>query len=167
MTVETTTKTLFQLSEEWQQMVAALEDAGGELTPELQAEWDRLTGALGDKVDAYGHLLRTLDLQSMAHKERAEYHAQAARVRQSAISNLKDRLAFTLQSLGKRKITGMDFTAYLRASEAVAVTNEADVPQSFWRIKRDIDRRSLLDALNRGETVPGAEIETRVSAYVR
>jgi hypothetical protein len=167
MTAVTDHKTLFQLSAAWVELVAALEDAGGELTPELQAIWDGLMADLGQSVDRYGHVLKSLELQAIAHRDRAQYHAAAAQAREHAQKRLKERLATTMQTLGVRKLAGEDFTGYLKTSEAVLIEDESRLPDEAWRVKREVDRAAIRDALKAGKTIPGASLEARESAYIK
>lgn len=160
-------KTLFQLSTEWVALIAALEDAAGELTPEIQAAWDGLMADLGQSVDRYGHVLKSLEVQAVAHRDRAEYHERAARARDQAKGRLKDRLCQVMQTMGVRKLPGEDFTGYLRSTDIVTIETEQEIPEMFWRVKRELDRVAIGKELKTGGAVPGATLQTRESAYIK
>lgn len=168
MSIQTTPrKTLFHLSAEWLELVVALEEADGELTPELAALWDRLTAELGNKVDSIGYVLKSMELQATGHRDRAEYHEKAARARDQAKDRLKNYLAQIMQAMGVRKLAGEDFTGYLRSTDVVTIEAEGEIPEMFWRVKRDIDRAAIGKELKTGGAVPGAALQTRESAYVK
>ena len=158
---------LFSLTGEWLALLSALEEAAGEMTPEIQAEWDRLTAAFENKVDGYGYVLRTLEAGVAAHRERAEYHQKAAQVRTNMVKRLKQTLTTVLQALGTRKLEGQDFTAFLKVSKHVEVTDQYLLPKEYLRVTVEPDRQAIAKAYGEGKTVPGAVMEENTSAYVR
>ena len=88
------------------------------------------------------------------------------------ISGMQDRLAQIEQRAEKkwavvtammeradlRKLTEPDFSGTLRAvPPGLLVTDEREIPESFWRQQAPkLDRRALLAALTSGQAVPGA-----------
>jgi Gp157 protein len=160
-------KTLGQLSEEWLDLLGQIADAEGEITPEAERSMTALTDLLGDKVDSIGHVLKSLELQAIAAKERANYHNAQAKARENARDRLKGYLATVLVKLGTKKLAGAEFTAYLRDTDSVYISDQNKLPEECWRIVREIDKKGIGAALKDGKEIPGAVLVSTRSAYVR
>lgn len=164
-----TARTLFQITDDLGEIHAALVEAEGVLTPELEARLDAIAEELGGKVDGYGYKLRALEAQAELHKSREAYHATQRRAYEQLADALKTRLLVAMQSLGTKKLVGVDFQARVQESAgAVRVTEESLIPGPFWKQPPPVlDRKALLDTLKKGEAVAGAELERKPFMVIR
>jgi chromosome segregation ATPase len=163
-----TTATLFNLTAEWMTLVEAIEAADGALTEETEAALRQLTDALADKVDGYGQVIHTLDLQITGYEDRIKAFQTAIRARRRTIDRLDERLIEAMQRMGTRKLAGDLYTAALRESQAVRVEDEAAIPSAFWRQPPpEIDRAAIHKELRTGGIVPGASLEVRPFVMLR
>lgn len=107
-------KSLRQLDEDWQRLSDALEETGGELTPEMEEEFAELLHAHGDKVEGYIALI--IEAQAEADMFKAEEKRLNAlrKTAENKASNLKARLLFSMEQrgdaeyvtpIGKAKVT--------------------------------------------------------------
>ena len=68
-------------------------------------------------------------------------------------------LLAALDALGTRKIEGPDVTVSLRAGRSeTVITDEAQIPDAYWRTVRTLDKVALREDLKQGVVVDGAEL---------
>ncbi len=69
-------------------------------------------------------------------------------------------IASVMERADMRKLTEPDFTVSMRSTPCpLVVTAEANIPGAFWKPQLPkLDRKALLNALHRGECVPGASL---------
>lgn len=79
---------LFELQGEWHALNAAIDDADGEMTPEVEARFLALDGELTDKVGGYIAVIRSLEAEAAALKAEEE----RMRARRKARENTRERL---------------------------------------------------------------------------
>ena len=160
--MSTQMRSMFTITEDLQAIHAALVDASGELTPEIEAALNALTMEFGDKIDAYGYKIRALDAQADLHRDRAAYHELRARAFTRMVEELKSRLLTAMIALGRKKLEGEDFTASVRESQAVDLFDPSKLPAEFWRTKEpEPAKDAIKKMLIGGQAVPGARLETR------
>ena len=125
---------------------------------------DRLLMALDSETDAID-LLRQVVRASLE----ADAQADAADARVKALTARRDRfrarkeaargLAFAmLDALGLSRLDDPEFTASIgKPRQKVLVTDEAALPEAFWRVSRAPDVATINAALKVGP-VPGVEV---------
>ena len=133
--------------------------------PELADDEDFRRDVIEGQTDAMEILERLADeiannaAWAKAITERGkEIYARAARYerREDAYRKMAQRI---MQAAEIRKAELEAATLSLRAvPPSVKITNEADLPEWAWKIKREISRSEIKDRIKAGETVPGAEL---------
>lgn len=158
---EISTRSLFELDDERRALIAEIEIAGGELSPDLEARWQAIDAAILSKVDACGWTIDRLEREAQAFRGRAAALAQMAQVREHMAARIRERLAESMRSQGTDKIGGADWTVTLRESERVVIEVPADrLPIRFQRVADPApDKAAIKIALKAGEAVAGARIE--------
>jgi hypothetical protein len=145
-----------------------------EIEPDLdeQTLFDTLEGST-DLREVIGCIVRSaLDDEALLGGLKLRLDDMKDRMgRIAAAADRKRQLALTaMEEADIDKIVEPDFTITAKASPpAVVITNEPDIPESFWLPQPPkLDRRSILDALKSGQSVPGAELSnTRIILSVR
>ncbi len=169
---------LYTLPYEFQQALDAYYacfdlDTGEQLeTDEIVAE--RQT-ALDDLVYRANETLEHLCAE-IANRKASEdaYQAERDRLDRKAKSEARniERLkvlvdtAFSKLYQGKPVHFG-NFTLSYRKSEGVRIDDEHRIPDDYRRVKTEIDKASIKDALKRGDDIPGASLETRRNLSIR
>ncbi len=112
-----------------------------------------------DAVLAVARAAREADaLADMARKMAQDTTARAKRFETRA-EQLRGLLLAGMDALKERKIEAPDLTLSMRpGTPGVIVTDEAALPEEYWRIKRDVDKAALRDALKQGVIISGAEL---------
>lgn len=149
--------------------------AEGFSEPEEYADFEKhftaVLAELGEeeaqKIDAYGHVITKLD----AEESRLETIIKNLTARKKACANkqqqMKDHLAFNMNWTGRKKIAGNMFTAAMRESQSVFITNETDIPDKYLRIKKEPDKTAIKAAIIAFEEVPGAELRSKQSVSIK
>jgi hypothetical protein len=162
---------LYQIANQLQ----SLEDLSleGDIPPDVLA--DTIEGLEGDfdakavQVAKYILSLEASAAAKSAAAEAMERHAKAVKRRADSV---RAYLLFQMQSVDRRKVEFADFTIARRANPvAVQVTDAERVPAQFWvqpePPPKRIDKVLLKKALQAGEAVPGAFIESGERLEVR
>jgi hypothetical protein len=78
---------LHEISNAWLMLANQIDEAGGELSPELEQQFDRLEGNQADKVDRCCALIRQRHADAaMVEAEAAQHEAEAKRLKARAAS---------------------------------------------------------------------------------
>ena len=129
-----------------------------------QAITDTLEGLEGDievKCQSVAMVIRNLEEDAKKIEQAAKLMQQRAQRLEERSAGIKAYLLLNMQATGITKISCPYFTITRRANPPrVDVTNEAMIPDAFrvWPEPPppSLDKRKILDALKRGDDVPGA-----------
>ena len=133
---------------------------------------DTLEGAT-NLNEALGEVIRAaLEEEALADSLRDRMGAMRERLEriETACSKKREVAQAVMEDAGIEKILEPDFTVSLRVSPpAVAVVNEAEIPEPYWIPQPPkLDRKGVLDALRTGTHVPGAAFtNAKVSIAIR
>lgn len=162
---------LYDIQSEYAAIIAAIEENGGELTPEIN-EALTFNGADFDaKIENYIKAIRNADADAEAYKaEAAAFKAKADRAANTS-ATLK---ATVLAALRSREIDKQQFglfKASVRRSEKVLVAEDMipALPDQYKRVKTTVeaDKTAIKEALKAGETIDGAEIIDNYSLQIK
>ena len=144
---------------DYQRKKADLLAAFPELAEDEQALLDTLEGEAG-LHDALAAMIRKAQ-EAEAFEEAcasliAAKSARRSRFGQQSIA-LRDAVLSLMQAAGLRKLEMPDFTASVAQGRGkVVITDEAALPDQFFRVSRAPNKTAVSDALKDGQTVPGA-----------
>jgi hypothetical protein len=144
---------------EWQRVREMLLASFPELADDEQALADTLEGETG-LTDAVAALIRAARedeaYEEAGAKIAAEQRERAARFGHRAMKRREAALSL-MQAAGLSKLERPDFTASVGHSRGkVVITDEAALPDAFFRISRSPNKTAVGDALKAGQEVPGA-----------
>lgn len=57
--------------------------------------------------------------------------------------------------------------SYKKNPPSVKIDNEADIPKEYWRVKLEVDKTAIKEAISSGKTVEGAHLESAVSIQIK
>jgi len=142
-----------------EQTIRTFIDDNPELADDEQLRADMLEGEL--EIDAVLARLVTKERESAAMAGACETQAQDLETRRDrfALRGKAFRLAIlrVMQAGELRKFELPQATLSVRAgSQSVIISDEAAIPESMIRIKREPDKAKIKDALKAGDDVPGA-----------
>lgn len=151
---------LYEIQKQFADIVAALEENGGELTPELD-EAIAINGQdFAQKGENYIMAIRNLEAQAAAFKAEMQTFKQKMDRAAKSAETLKICLLSALRARDINKQTFGNFTASCRKSEKVMVDEYAveALPDQYKRVKIEADKTSIKEALKNGEVIEGCEL---------
>lgn len=157
---------LFKLDGEYSELIQSIEESGGEITPEQEAELDRLTALQVCKADRYKMALDMMDYG----EQQCDEWINKFRAKKAAIGRERDRwqraMLEHMDSLGIDLIEGELSKTRIMESESVAA-DVTKIPEQYRRTKITVepDKTALKKALKAGEEIDGATLQ--VLRYVR
>ncbi len=157
---------LFKLDGEYSELIQSIEESGGEITPEQEAELDRLTAMQVCKAD---HYKMALDMMEFGEKQ-CDQWIERFRNKKAAIGRERDRwqkaMLEHMDSLGIDLIEGELSKTRIMETESVEA-DTAKLPEQYRRTKITIepDKAAIKKALKAGEEIEGATLQVR--RYVR
>ena len=155
---------LYELSQEYQQVLDFLEDAESDLTDEEWAELLQIEDDFRSKVEAIGKFVRSLEADAEAIKAERKRLAD----RQGTLTRkgewLKHYLLQALCSMGTKKVKGQLLTVSVRKAPVSCEVLDADkVPAGFKHeiTEVKVDRNAINACFKAtGEVLPGVRMIT-------
>jgi hypothetical protein len=154
--------TLFELSDQYLQVLDLLEQAD-EVDPHLLEEaLDAIAGKITQKAEGIAGLVRQLEGMAELRAIEAKRMKALADADEKRAERLRDYLLRNLQAVGAEKVETARFRISVRQNPpAVTVVDESAVPAEFIRevVTTSIDKRGILERLkSTGEVVNGVEV---------
>jgi len=119
------TTTLYELADLREALTAQLEEAEGELTPEMEKALDALEGRVEEKIERIGLYIREQQVDAERIKIEESRLTARRKARERAAESLKSYLLAQMQRLGKEKVQGLLCTVAIQKSP-MAVTTALD-----------------------------------------
>ena len=129
-----------------------------------------------DKIETYCQVITdikgeiaVIEAQIKALQEEEARLKEVIGSKESTINSMKYRLGVFLDANGGGKQKGITYTAYWRETKSTKITDEKAIPGQYMTVKTTTspNRLAIKEALDRGETVPGAEIEVTRGVQIR
>jgi len=157
--------TLLQIGDELETILAIIEDADGELPPELDTWFETVQSDLETKADGFAALCREVKLRAAVRREESERLAKLAQAGDNLERRLKDRLKEFMEYHAIPRIDTARFRINVQRNggvQGVRVDVPAEqLPAAYQRHKVEPDTDAIRKALLAGQDVPGAELMER------
>lgn len=149
---------LIQLSTEIDVM---LNESLGELTPAIEEKLK----ALSTKADSCAYVLDRLLKVKLFYVERSNLYDKMATAASSAMDRLEEYIKDSIMVANMEEIKGDEFRFKISPTTKCVVDNDADVPENFKStvVTTKPDKARIKKAIESGQTVTGAHLETGVS----
>lgn len=140
-------------------------EAGGELSPELEAELSKVDLEVAEKVDAYYVIINRLEGGSDFWKAEADRYYKAAKGMANAADALKNALKGAMAYLGKNEVLGSEQRFVLSRTQPKLVIDKAKIPASYMMPVTELvpDKDRIKSDLNSGKQIDGAHFEESFS----
>ena len=161
--------TLYSINEEYLQLLAQIEENEGELTPELEEALAINEEQHEAKLEAYGNIIANYLAEAEACKAESERLRVKADRAKKAAERLKETIRYFLTVTDRKKAAGGLWTFALRESDAVLITDEAAIPDEWWRVKttREVNKADIKAAIKSGTDIPGVELTKNTSLTIK
>lgn len=158
------TQDFFNRSREIQQLVGVIEEAKGEITPEIEAAYSRVTEGLNETVDICVEVRKRLETMENHFREQAKPFINLARAYQRMHEFMTGKIKSELIASGRKSIVGEVLGFELRRSSPKLEIDDADkIPKKYKTL--EVDNTLVTNALKAGKEVPGAHLEESVALY--
>jgi len=146
-----------------------------EMEPESEDEFgammtalDELQGELTEKADNIVKYIRNLSAEADALKAEEAALYKKRRAVENKAERLKAYLAAQMTLCGLRELkAGLFKLRFQPTTPAISIVDESAVPEKFHRVKVEIDKLAIRDALKNGEEVPGIELQRGEALVIR
>jgi hypothetical protein len=167
-------RTLGEIIEDFRRVLHGIDEAEGEITPELEVELNQVEGDFASKVDRCLWVAKEAEAQAGVFAERAKTLADRARVLKAQGKRLEDYVHAAMLTLKVDKVHTPNFVARVQVSnpslgvlpdkeEELLKTLADDFDTELWdtytdpprglRVKLELDKKALLDDLKLGRGV--------------
>jgi hypothetical protein len=164
---------IWNISQQYLELASIIEEAGGELTSEMEQELIITRESFAAKAEGYAKLI--LKLESEAEAAAAEIKRVQAikKTKENTVLRLREALLQALLVFGQED--GKDIRRHetdllklsTRKSQSVEITDEDALPELFWVIKKEISKSAISNALKAGEEIQGASLRENISLTIR
>ena len=146
-----------------------------EMEPENDEEYgammtalDELQGELTEKADNIVKYIRNLSAEAEALKAEEAALYKKRKAAENKAERLKAYLAAQMTLCGLKELkAGLFKLRFQPTTPAISIVDEAVVPEKFHRVKIEIDKLAIRDALKAGEEVPGIEVQRGETLVIR
>lgn len=159
-------QSLYNIQEEYYDLVILVEEMEGELTPEVEERLKINEAQLQGKSIAYLSVIKKNE--SFANQIDEEIkRLQAIKKRSTTLTtNLKDRLLDAVKVFGDFKTEFNTFGT--RASESIDVENVNSLPDRFKVVKivESADKKALKEAIKSGKEIEGVTLNQNLNLKI-
>ena len=129
---------------------------------------DELQGELTEKADNIVKYIRNLSAEADALKAEEAALYKKRKAAENKAERLKAYLAAQMTLCGLKELkAGLFKLRFQPTAPAISIIDESVVPEKFHRVKVEIDKLAIRDALKNGEEVPGIKIERGETLVIR
>lgn len=162
--------TLYELTDEWQQLVAMMDDP--DVDPQLIKDTlEGLSGEIEEKGDNYAKVIKMYEDDIATIDSEIKRLTALKQSRQKNIERMKESLKNAMAAIGKVKFKTSLFNFGIRKNPAKMIVDDATkVPAYYWVVpepKPEINKALLKEDLKKGETIEGAHLEQGESLTIK
>lgn len=135
-------------------------EAGGELTPELEAMFDDVGLQLEQKVDSYSFFMERLELEAEYWKVKADQLARFSRTHQNLKDRLNERIKASMVLMGVDEVKGQDVRFKLSKAAPRLLLEELILEDKYKIVKTETvpDKERIKADLIGGGEIKGARL---------
>lgn len=149
---------LYDLTEQYNDLLDLAQEGGEGV--DYAVMLDGLEGAIGDKLDGYAKIIRTLEAEAEALKAEGLRLSQRKTSIENNVARMKDAMKHGMLRIGLDKHKSPLFSVSItKPRERVEVTNVLAVPSEYVKQSDPtVDKKAVMDAMKSGAVIPGVSI---------
>ncbi len=160
-------KPLYEINSDYYKWLEKVQEAEGELTPEMLTEIDCIEGEFEEKGEAYAVLIKTLNAEAELIRSEEKRLAERRRRKENLSERLKERLAESMRIFERDKLETAKCKISFRSSTAVEIVDEAKLPDEYFKIERKPIKSEIKEALKAGVAIDGAVLVERKNIQIK
>jgi hypothetical protein len=162
-------KTIYQIEQNYLQIVNQLIDNEGELSPELETELQITQDQLQNKAVNYCMVIKQIDSDIEQIENEVKRLNQLKKVQQNVIDRLKSALTQAMKIFEVDEIKTPLIKINFRKSESVEVDDVNALPNDFKTIKvtETADKVKIKEVLKSGGSIEGCRIITNQNIQIK
>lgn len=158
-----TSLSLYELSEEWSELMSLLAENGGEVTPEIEERFNAINDAFEGKVESAALFIRTQKSLALAAKNEADRLYALQQVRERSAASLELMVKGFMERKGQLKVIGnLARVSVVKVGGRLAVTwdggDTKDIPDAYrierHKVEYSLDRELALQMHETGQSLP-------------
>lgn len=142
-------------------------DENGELPEDIAQQLEQLAITEHEKIENTGLYIKNLLSDANAIKNEVDRLNERRQSMTHKAERLKNYLSDYLTNNNKDKFSTARIDLRFRRSEQVHIYQDADLPNTLWRVKLEPDKAHIKELLKAGEIVPGAELIERQNLQIK
>lgn len=143
--------TIYELQGAWVEVMGALDEIDGAVTPEIEALLEALEGATEDKAAGYIAVIRQLEMWAAKYDEESKRLAARARTKKTAIKSMRARLQGLMEAAELRKLeTPLGLISLRNTPVRVQITGEVPAQYMLPPAAPEPDKKAIKEALSWG-----------------
>lgn len=158
--------TLYEIEEVYRGLMEYAEENEGDIT-EVVEEFEKVRADFDNKAENYWRIIKNLNAQADALKAEKQKLEQKQRRAERLADSLKERMANAMQTFEKDKVKTQFGSFSFRKSTSVEILDETVIPDDFFRVKKEVQKSVIADAIKAGHVVPGAALKENRNLQVR
>ena len=159
----------YPVTKELTDIFIALEENGGEVTPEIEQALAINEENFAAKSVDFGNAILNFKAMAAAAKAEKERLAAIQKRYENAYNRLDKALTAAMDATGHDKVETPTMRLSLRHTTATEVDNLDAVPMEYKTTKVEVvaDKTAIKKAIQQGEDVPGAHLVENVSLQIK
>ena len=155
----------YEINQEMQNCLVT--DENGEISEDSFNRLEELQMQEDEKLENLGVWYKTLMAESKAIKEERDSLYERQKAKEKKAEGIKAFLDYYLHSKGKSKFETAKLVLTFRKSTALEILNEDKVPEQFWKIKKEISKSDIKDAIKNGASFDFATIVEKENIQIK
>lgn len=147
---------LFNIKQEYINLVNTIIDNNGELSPELSQALAINETELKEKAINYGYVIRSFEYENDIIDAEIKRLKVLKEQKEKAIQKLKDAVSDAMNLYGIEKVESPALKLSFRKSESVEISENLDKRFMIEKVTLQPDKVAIKEAIKKGEQVEGA-----------
>jgi hypothetical protein len=147
---------LFNIKQEYINLVNTIIDNNGELSPELSQALAINETELKEKAINYGYVIRSFEYENDIIDAEIKRLKALKEQKEKAIQKLKDAVSDAMNLYGIEKVESPALKLSFRKSESVEISEKLDKRFMIEKVTLQPDKVAIKEAIKKGEQVEGA-----------
>lgn len=147
---------LFNIKQEYINLVNTIIDNNGELSPELSQALAINETELKEKAINYGYVIRSFEYENDIIDAEIKRLKALKEQKEKAIQKLKDAVSDAMNLYGIEKVESPALKLSFRKSESIEISENLDKRFMIEKVTLQPDKVAIKEAIKKGEQVEGA-----------